>query len=359
MAKKILIEGIIGYDINENQIRAQLEEANGEPIDLEINTPGGFVFNGITIFNLIKNYSQNKNNITATITGLAASMGSYIALAANKVIAYDNAIYMIHNVQSIAIGDYRELQKEAKEIESLTNLLANAYVSKTGKTKKEIRKMMDDESFFHGQEMKDAGFVDEIIKTTSENPEDKNITMTLVQGRIKDCFSIISESKRAKEDIKKAASLIDITALQDNPEKKEEQIDKKTDILPENKKTEVKKKMEIKDLNEFKNSYPEIFQEAVNLGISQNKEQVKAHIILGKQTGAFDKMIEFIETDKNVSEPTVIAEYMATGMKNQMKNARLEDNVAPLKTPENNQGEITKEDTEKETAKMKKAWGVK
>jgi ATP-dependent protease ClpP protease subunit len=347
MAKKILINGIVGWDIDENQLRDQLDKANGDSIDLEIDTPGGFVFSGITMFNLIRDYAKNKNNVTATISGMAASMGSYIALAANKVVAYDNSIYFIHNVQSGVMGDYRDMRKEANDIEALSDLLANAYVNKTGKSKKEIRKLMDDSTSFLGEDIKKNGFADEII-TSGEQNQDKNITIAMATGRINECQNKMKDSKKLEGDIKKAASLIDLTALTN-------QVIDKVDIqtIDENK-TEVKKSM---DLKELKNSFPDVYQEAVNIGISQNKEQVKAHIILGKQTGAFDKMVEFIESDKNVSEPTVIAEYMATGMKNQMKVARIEDNVPALPTASIDNNSV--EDTEKAIAEYKQRFGGK
>jgi ATP-dependent protease ClpP protease subunit len=347
MAKKILISGIIGWDFKEGQLRAQLEEANGDGIELEIDTPGGSVFSGITMFNLIRDYAKNKNNVTATISGMAASMGSYIALAANKVVAYDNSTYFIHNVQSIAFGDYRDMQKEAIEIEALTNLLANAYVNKTGRSKKEIRKLMDDSTFFLGEDIKKNGFADEII-TSNEQNQDKNIIVAMATGRIKECQNSMKESKKLEDDIKRAASLIDLTALTNQV------IDKvDTQTIDENK-TEVKKSM---DLKELKNSFPDVYQEAVNIGVNQEKERVNAHIILGKQANAMEKAVEFIQNGKLSSDLTVQAEYMATGMENQMKVARIEDNVPAIPTASADNNSV--EDTEKAIAEYKQRFGGK
>jgi ATP-dependent protease ClpP protease subunit len=345
--KKLLIEGIIGWDVTSSKIRQQLEEFNNDDVEIEMNSPGGFVYDGIAIANLIRDYAKNKNNVTIKITSMAASMGSYIALSGNKVIAYDNATYMIHNVQSIVAGDYRAMTKEAKEVEALTNLLAQAYVKKTGKSLKEIRKLMDNESYFYGDEMMKAGFVDEIIST--ENKEDKAQVVLLATGRVKDCISKMKASNKIDSDIRQAASLIDITELT------KPIVDEiKPNIDAQNKELKGKKM----DIKEFKNTYPEIFDEAVGLGIKQEKDRVNAHIIIGKQANALDKAVEFIEAGKSTSDLTVQAEYMALAMKSQMKNARVEDNVKPLNTEiEKTDKKKNEEDTEKAIAEYNQKFG--
>jgi ATP-dependent Clp protease, protease subunit len=158
--KIIEIDGIIGWDVFASDVRAAIRDARGDDLTIEVNSPGGSVTEGIAIYNAIRNAPGEK---TTLITGLAASMGSYIALAAERVTAEANAIYMIHNAGMIAMGDHNALRKAADIAEGMSKLLALAYATKTGKPDAEIRAMMDEETFLYGEEIKSAGFADEII----------------------------------------------------------------------------------------------------------------------------------------------------------------------------------------------------
>lgn len=166
----IKIDDEIGYwGISSRDIKEKLAEATGD-ITIEINSPGGSVIEGIAIFNAIKDY--DKGTVTVVIVGMAASMASYIALAGDKIKAYDNAIYMIHNASGIAWGDYREMTSRATILKSMSNILLKAYVSQTGKSDKDVEDAMDLETYYFGQEILDNGFVTELISTGSEVKEE-------------------------------------------------------------------------------------------------------------------------------------------------------------------------------------------
>jgi ClpP class serine protease len=126
---------------------------------LHINSPGGEVFDGITIYNLIK---QHPANVTTYIDGLAASIASVIALAGDSVIMAENALYMIHNPWGFAMGDATEMRKTADLLDKVAGSLVTAYTSKTGKPDDDIQTLLDAETWMTAQEAKDAGFIDEI-----------------------------------------------------------------------------------------------------------------------------------------------------------------------------------------------------
>jgi len=128
-------------------------------INLRINSPGGEVFDGLAIFNLIR---AHKGEVITTIDGLAASMASAIALAGNKVIMPENAYMMIHNPWGIAIGDAQDMADMADFLEKLNGTLANIYVKKSGKEQGEIRALMDQETWLTAAEAKDLGLADEV-----------------------------------------------------------------------------------------------------------------------------------------------------------------------------------------------------
>jgi len=166
----ISISGEIGWAVTAQSITEQLEKADGQDVVIEIASPGGAVFEGVEIFNAIRNY---EGRTEARIIGMAASMASYIPLAADKVIAEDNATFMIHNVWTIAMGDSEALMDEAERLESLNKLLAQEYIKKTGKSEKEVLEMMAAETWLYGKEIKKAGFVDGLIEHNGEKKKKK------------------------------------------------------------------------------------------------------------------------------------------------------------------------------------------
>ena len=200
----IKIDEEIGYwGISASVINRQLNEASGD-ITVEISSPGGSVYEGIAIFNAIKAY--DKGEVTTVIVSLAASMASIIALAGDTIKAYDNSLYMIHNASMWAGGDARELRKKADHLESITNMLAKNYVSKSGKSEKEITKLLDEETWFYGSEIMDAGFVDEII--TSDAEIDSASAILLANESLKSCMAHYKENMKDDEN-EQIAALID------------------------------------------------------------------------------------------------------------------------------------------------------
>jgi ATP-dependent Clp protease, protease subunit len=203
--KTISIDGVIGWDVSAADIRQQIRDAKGEDLTIEINSPGGMVTEGIAIYNAIKNAPGDKRT---HITGLAASMGSYIALAAGRVTAELNAIYMIHNAGMIAMGDHNQLRKAADIAEGMSKILATAYVAKTGKAADEIRAMMDAETFLYGYEIKDAGFADEIVGQAEAG--DKAAAVLQTRAAVASADDLIKRLSTERDTEQAAAALADV-----------------------------------------------------------------------------------------------------------------------------------------------------
>ena len=142
------------------KVNDALEKANGEDIEVEINSGGGSVFAGSEIYTALKSYP---GNVTVKIVGLAASAASVIAMAGNKVMMSPTAQMMIHNVSSRAEGDYRDMEHTAEVLRNANNTIANAYRLKTGKTQEELLTLMDNETWMTAQKAKELGFIDEIM----------------------------------------------------------------------------------------------------------------------------------------------------------------------------------------------------
>lgn len=137
-----------------------LNLVDGEDIDIEINSPGGYIFPASEIYTALM---QHKGNVNITITGRAASAASVIAMAGTKVTMSPTAQMMIHNVSASGAGDYRDFEHYAEQLKKSNDTIANAYMIKTGKTREEILKLMDHETWFTPDEALKNGFIDEIL----------------------------------------------------------------------------------------------------------------------------------------------------------------------------------------------------
>lgn len=133
-------------------------------VTIRINSPGGSVFDGMAIYNAIKDH---KAATTTIIDGLAASAASYIALAGDRVIMAEGAFLMIHDPYSLVIGTSEDMRKEAALLDKVRDQIAGFYARKSGKDMAEITQMMADETWMTGKEAKEAGFADEV---TEDNP---------------------------------------------------------------------------------------------------------------------------------------------------------------------------------------------
>lgn len=201
--KIIKIDGEIGWDTTSNGVKYELSQTTGD-IRVEISSPGGSVFQGIEIFNALKNYKGGK--VEVVITSLAASIASYIALAGDTIKAHDNAVYMIHNARALSVGDHHAMRKRAAVIEGISNIIAKKYIEITGKSEKEIKKMMDDETFFYGAEMQEAGFVQSIVET--EDEKDGASAKALASEQFSACLTEMRKREEA-DDFEAAAALLE------------------------------------------------------------------------------------------------------------------------------------------------------
>ena len=148
-----------GGGITAKNFQKELSDIKASQIDLHINSPGGLVFDGITIYNLLK---QHPANVTTYIDGLAASIASLIALAGDKVIMAENALYMIHNPYGMVAGNANDMRDFADKLDKVGGSISMAYISKTGKTDTEIKALLDAETWLNADEALAHGFIDEI-----------------------------------------------------------------------------------------------------------------------------------------------------------------------------------------------------
>lgn len=178
----IFIDGIIEQDdhLEVKQKLAALSSA--EEIVLHIQSPGGSVYGGYKIYHALKSSGKK---ITAIIEGEAQSMATFISLAADKIIARNPSVYMIHNPSNEIQGDADAMESGANELRNIETDMLSAYAEKTKLPVDQIREMMRKTTTLTAYKAKELGFVDEVIQPLKavaigkSKMKDKNLFATL------------------------------------------------------------------------------------------------------------------------------------------------------------------------------------
>jgi ATP-dependent protease ClpP protease subunit len=349
---KILINKEIGryWGINENEIADQLKAITlGEDIEISINSPGGEVYEGIAIFNLIREYAKS-HSIVVRINGLAASMASYIAIAArtvnreSKIIVSENSIFLIHNPWNRIVGDYRELQKAADFLERLAAMSGSTYANVSGKSEKQIRALMDEETYFIGNEIIENGFGNEFeqINKSENEPAETDRNSMIINAKLWIEKTIEKMSVTAKADMERAAALIVNPLFRAEAPGKNKGSESTPDNpawgtvpIPKNLNSDSAKpeggKMTKEELKaKYPELYAEIYAEGKEAGGNEERERVEAHIKLGEESGDMKICAQFIREGETVLSNKVQAEYLSARMKKNAIDARNQDNPPPI-----------------------------
>ena len=146
---------------------------------------------------------KRNSKTTAYIEGIAASMGSVIALAADEVVMAENSLFMIHNAWGGAMGEAEDMRKTASVLEKIRGEIANIYQKKTRLLYDRITSMMDEETWLNAKEAYELGFIDTIsdsIKVAAKYDVSKfkNITTEQIQNKL----NINVNNKKMTEELK-------------------------------------------------------------------------------------------------------------------------------------------------------------
>lgn len=131
-----------------------------DTLNVHINSPGGSVYDGVAIFNMLR---QHKASVTVHIDGLAASIASVIAMSGDKVVMPSNSMMMIHNAMSVSMGNANDMRKMADDLEKINESVINSYIAKNPELDREyLKALMDDETWLTASEAYELGLVDVI-----------------------------------------------------------------------------------------------------------------------------------------------------------------------------------------------------
>lgn len=158
----MIYDEIGGWGITAKQFARDLKDLGKiTQLNARIHSPGGDVFEGMAIYNILKNYPAHK---VAHIDGLAASMASVIAMAFDEVVMPENAMMMVHKPWGGTMGDADDMRKYADLLDKVEGNLVGAYRDKTGMTDEQLHALLAEETWLTGREAVEKGFADTLTE---------------------------------------------------------------------------------------------------------------------------------------------------------------------------------------------------
>jgi ATP-dependent Clp protease protease subunit len=167
VAEVSIYDAIGAWGINAESFVNDLKAIKAKTINIRINTPGGEVFDATAIYNAIR---EHPAKVVCYVDGLAASSGSFIAVAGDEVRMADNAYMMIHNASGGVMGGAEDMRRYADTLEKVNGNIAAMYQRKAGKDPAHWRDLMTAETWFTAEEAKAQGLVDEVYAPSKKSP---------------------------------------------------------------------------------------------------------------------------------------------------------------------------------------------
>lgn len=297
-----IAESFWGDTISAKEVTEYLADLDVENINVYINSNGGVVDTAIAINNALR---RHKAKVTVNIDGIAASAATLITCAGDTVRMPKNALFMIHNPSTIAMGDSEEMRKQADVLEKYKNSITETYLQKVNIDKEKLSELMDNESWLSAEEALKYGFIDEIIENADiQVVENKVISNNMVFNMAE--FKNFNVDKNIKNNGKGSGKMT---------------------------------KDEIKA--QFPDIYAEIVNEGKEIGVKEERTRIQEIENLGYNHEVVDKA-KFKEP-KNARD---LALEIVSLMKqeNQNKLNRIQDEGKPLNNmPKGNDDEVNDE----------------
>ena len=164
--RTISVYDVIGQDywsgegVTAKRVAAALRSMGKGPVTVNVNSPGGDMFEGLAIYNLLR---EHDGEVTVKVLGVAASAASVIAMAGDTVQIARAAFLMIHNAWVMAVGNRNDLIEIAQTLKPFDDAMAGIYAARTGGESQAMAKLMDAESWIGGESAIDQGFADELL----------------------------------------------------------------------------------------------------------------------------------------------------------------------------------------------------
>lgn len=162
---EVLIYEEIGRDFGGFSAKEFAEDLKAagdlDEIHVRINSPGGSVFEGLSVHNMLK---QHRARVIVDIDGIAASIASIIAMAGDEIHMAESAMLMIHDPWTIAMGSAEDFRAVVDLLDKMKESLVGVYVGRTGQDAQKISDLMTAETWFNASEAKELKFIDSVTE---------------------------------------------------------------------------------------------------------------------------------------------------------------------------------------------------
>lgn len=171
-----------------------LEE--GEDLEIDLNSPGGYCSVGAEIYTMLRQASADGHSVIVNVVGEACSAATVLMCGADEVKASDVAMFMFHNASLVAAGKARDMRSATECLEQTDESIVNAYVAKTGKSREELHDLIDAETWMSAQRALEFGFVDGMMfEEEQEEEQEKNLELfNQVTNRIERSMQRVASS---------------------------------------------------------------------------------------------------------------------------------------------------------------------
>lgn len=174
---ELLLYGDVGYDwsgFTDVEVAEALKALGKVPeIGVRVNSLGGDIGVGLAVYNLLR---ANGAKIYVHVDGYACSSAATICMAGDEIEMGAGAVMMIHKPTCFAYGESSELRKQADVLDLLQDQIAGIYSARSGKTKDEMNRLMDAETWLTGEEAMNLGLCTSVVAGNGPgSPEDEPV----------------------------------------------------------------------------------------------------------------------------------------------------------------------------------------
>ncbi|MCW2253916.1 ATP-dependent protease ClpP protease subunit [Providencia alcalifaciens] len=196
----VIGEDYWGEGVTTKRIAAALRAIGNNDVVVNINSPGGNMFEGLAIYNQLRAHS---GKVTVNVLGIAASAASIIAMAGDEIQMGRGAFLMIHNCWGVCVGNRHDLAKLAQDMEPFDKSMCDIYMARSGQASDAISQMMDNETYIGASDAIEKGFADNLLSADVINDGDES-----PQAAIRKLDALLAKSNTPRAERRKLISAL-------------------------------------------------------------------------------------------------------------------------------------------------------
>ncbi|MTC34684.1 Clp protease ClpP [Providencia alcalifaciens] len=191
----VIGEDFWGEGVTARRISSALRAIGDNDVVVNINSPGGDMFEGLAIYNLLRAHS---GKVTVNILGIAASAASIIAMAGDEIQMGRGSFLMIHNCWAFAAGNRHDFAKLSTDLAPFDQSMADIYVARSGQTEDAVSQMMDNETYIGASDAINKGFADGLLAADTLDDGDES-----PQAAIRKLDALLAKSNTPRSERRK------------------------------------------------------------------------------------------------------------------------------------------------------------